>query len=86
MTDYYDGTPTRLQEIERLERENKRLRELLGKHVSCVSRASETCVYLRDGTKVVIQDSKGKGAKLAVVPQSIVKTCTPVTGVIHTKL
>lgn len=40
-----------------------------GRHEpDCVSRVSSSCVYLRDGTKVVLE-REGKGVRLAVVPQ-----------------
>ena len=49
---------------------------------ACVTRASDTCVYLADGTKVVVcRDNRTTGrAWLEVVPQNEVKA-TAVAGV-----
>ncbi len=49
------------------------------RHQSCVSRASTTCVYLKDGTKVVLRrDPKTKGrAWLEHVPQAVVRLAEP---------
>lgn len=38
----------------------------------CVSRASESCVYLRDGTKVVLK-RRGAAVWLVVEPQAIIR-------------